>query len=298
MSPIYLIDASPYIFRAYFSIPSSIRTPEGAPANAVYGYTAFLLDLLKREKPSHLAVAFDGSLTTSFRNEIYPAYKAQRELPPVELEAQLDACWEVTKALGIAAYIDDRFEADDIIGTLIAKLAKHEGKFVVVSGDKDLAQLVNKRVTLWDFAKDRRFNEKAVKQHFGVRPNQIIDLLALMGDAVDNIPGVKGIGGKTAVALLEKFASIEDIFEKLERVEKMAVRGAAAIRAKLEQGREHAFLSKDLATISTKAPVKTSLRTLQYNGADRQQVEALFDQLGFGRIRERIPRWKDGGNQK
>lgn len=298
MSPIYLIDASPYIFRAYFSIPSSIRTPEGAPANAVYGYTAFLLDLLKREQPSHLAVAFDGSLTTSFRNEIYPAYKAQRELPPAELEAQLDACWEVTKALGMAAYIDDRFEADDIIGTIIAKLAKHEGKFVVVSGDKDLAQLVNKRVALWDFAKDRRFDEKAVKQHFGVRPNQIIDLLALMGDAVDNIPGVKGIGEKTAVALLEKFASIEDIFEKLERVEKMAVRGAAAVRAKLEQGREHAFLSKDLATISTKAPVKASLRTLQYNGADRQQVEVLFDQLGFGRIRERIPRWKDGGNQK
>lgn len=298
MPPIYLIDASPYIFRAYFSIPSSIRTPEGAPANAVYGYTAFLLDLLKREQPSHLAVAFDGSLTTSFRNEIYPAYKAQRELPPAELEAQLDGCWEVTKALGMAAYIDDRFEADDIIGTLIAKLAKHEGKFVVVSGDKDLAQLVNKRVALWDFAKDRRFDEKAVKQHFGVRPNQIIDLLALMGDAVDNIPGVKGIGEKTAVALLEKFASIEDIFEKLERVEKMAVRGAAGIHAKLEQGREHAFLSKDLATISTKAPVKASLRALQYNGADRQQVEALFDRLGFGKIRERIPRWKDGGNQK
>ncbi|RIK56109.1 exodeoxyribonuclease IX [candidate division KSB1 bacterium] len=298
MPPIYLIDASPYIFRAYFSIPGSIRTPEGAPANAVYGYTAFLLDLLKREQPSHLAVAFDGSLTTSFRNEIYPAYKAQRELPPAELEAQLDACWEVTKALGMAAYIDDRFEADDIIGTLIAKLAKHEGKFVVVSGDKDLAQLVNKRVTLWDFAKDRRFDEKAVKQHFGVRPNQIIDLLALMGDAVDNIPGVKGIGEKTAVALLEKFASIEDIFEKLERVEKMAVRGAAGIRAKLEQGREHAFLSKDLATISTKAPVKANLRALQYNGADRQQVEALFDRLGFGKIRERIPQWKSGGNQK
>lgn len=298
MPPIYLIDASPYIFRAYFSIPSSIRTPEGAPANAVYGYTAFLLDLLKREQPSHLAVAFDGSLTTSFRNEIYPAYKAQRELPPAELEAQLDACWEVTQALGMAAYIDDRFEADDIIGTLIAKLAKHEGKFVVVSGDKDLAQLVNKRVALWDFAKDRRYDEKAVKQHFGVRPNQIIDLLALMGDAVDNIPGVKGIGEKTAAALLEKFASIEDIFEKLERVEKMAVRGAAAIRAKLEQGREHAFLSKDLATISTKAPVKANLRALQYHGADRQQVEALFDRLGFGKIRERIPRWKSGGNQK
>jgi 5'-3' exonuclease len=292
MPTIHLIDASPYIFRAYFSIPASMRAPDGTPANAVYGYTAFLLDLLKREQPSHLAVAFDGSLTTSFRNEIYPAYKAQRELPDEKLYAQLDACWQVTEALGMKAYIDNRYEADDLIGTIIAKLSKKDCRIVVVSGDKDLAQLVNKRTVLWDFAKDRRFDERTVKQHFGVRADQIIDLLALQGDAVDNIPGVKGIGTKTAVALLGKFASVEEIYQKLERVEKMSLRGAAAIKTRLEQGRELAFLSKQLATIAVNAPVQANLRGLQYSGAERNKVEALFDRLGFGKIRERILRWK------
>ncbi|MCG3118365.1 MAG: DNA polymerase I [bacterium] len=292
MPTIYLIDASPYIFRAYFSIPSSMRAPDGAPVNAVYGYTAFLLDLVKKAQPTHLALAFDGSLTSSFRNEFYPAYKANRELPDEELKAQLDACWQVTEALGLKAYIDDRYEADDIIGTVIAKLFKKDGDFVVVSSDKDLAQLVNKRTRLWDFAKDRWFDEKTVKQHFGVRANQIIDLLALMGDAVDNIPGVKGIGEKTAAALLAKFASVEELYQKISQVEKMNVRGAAAIRIKLEQSRDMAFLSKQLATIACEAPVQVNLSTLKYHGADRGKIEALFDRLGFGKIRERIVKWK------
>jgi len=292
MPTIYLVDASPYIFRAYFSIPSSMHAPDGAPVNAVYGYTAFLLDLIKRAQPTHLAVAFDGSLTSSFRNEFYPEYKANRELPDPELTAQLDACWQVTEALGMKAYIDDRYEADDIIGTIIAKFAKKDCNFVVVSSDKDLAQLVNKRITLWDFAKDRHFDEKAVKQHFGVRANQIIDFLALMGDAVDNIPGVKGIGEKTAAALLAKFANVEVLYQKLDQVEKMELRGAAAIRAKLEQNHEMAFLSKQLATIACEAPLQVKLQTLKYNGADRKKIEPLFDRLGFGKIRERISKWK------
>ena len=292
MQKIYLIDASPYIFRAYFSIPSSLRTPDGAPANAVYGYTAFLLDLLKKEKPTHLAVAFDGSLTTSFRNEIYPQYKAQREKPDDELYAQLKACRDVTEALGMKWYIDDRYEADDIIGTIAAKLSKNDCRFVVVSGDKDLAQLVNKGTSLWDFAKDRWFDEKTVKQHFGVRANQIVDLLALMGDAVDNIPGVKGVGEKTAVELLRKFTGVEEIYQKIEKVEKLTIRGAQAIRAKLEASQDMAFLSKQLATIAVDAPVKASLRELKYAGADKKNVDELFDQLGFGKIRERISKWK------
>jgi len=291
MPTIYLIDASPYIFRAYFSIPSSMQAPDGAPVNAVYGYTAFLLDLVKRAQPTHLAVAFDGSLTSSFRNEFYPEYKANRELPDPELKAQLDACWQVTEALGMQAYIDDRYEADDIIGTIIAKFAKKDCDFVVVSSDKDLAQLVNKRTELWDFAKDRHLNEKAVKQHFGVRASQIVDFLALMGDAVDNIPGVKGIGEKTAAALLSKFANVETLYQKLDHVEKMELRGAAAIRAKLEKNREMAFLSKQLATIACAAPMQVTLQTLKYKGADRKKIEPLFNRLGFGKIRERISQW-------
>ena len=292
MNTLYLVDASPYIFRAYFSIPGSVQSPQGNPTNAVYGYTSFLIDLLKREAPTHIAVAFDGSLTTSFRNDFYSAYKAQRESTPPELEDQLDACFEVTQAMGLKAFIDDRYEADDIIGTLNAKFQKKNLNFVVVSGDKDLAQLVNSTTTLWDFAKDRRFNAKAVREHFGVKPEQMIDLLALQGDAVDNIPGVKGIGAKTAVALLKKFPHIEDMYDKLARVDQMELRGAAAIRAKLEAGREMAFLSKKLATIACQAPVKTTLRDLKFAGVDRDKILPLFDRLGFGRIRERIPKWK------
>jgi 5'-3' exonuclease len=292
MTTLHLIDASPYIFRAFFSIPGSMKSPQGKPINAVYGYTAFLLDLLKREKPTHIAVAFDGSLTTSFRNEIYPAYKAQRELPPAELEAQIDDCFAVTQALGMKALIDDRYEADDIIGTIIAALQKKSCCFVVVSSDKDLAQLVDARTSLWDFAKDRRFDAKAVRAHFRVKPEQIVDLLALQGDAVDNIPGVKGIGVKTAVALLEKFSDLETLYKDLDRVVKLKVRGAAAIRARLQAGQEMAYLSRQLATISPAAPVQVTLRDLQYAGAHRAQVETLFDQLGFGRIRDRISKWK------
>ncbi len=295
MTTLHLIDASPYIFRAYFSIPSSIKSPQGDPTNAIYGYTAFLLDLLKREKPTHLAVAFDGSLTTSFRNELYPAYKAQRESPPEELEAQIDGCFAVTQALGMKAFIDDRYEADDIVGTIIAQFRKKDCRFVVVSGDKDLAQLVDARTRLWDFAKDRRFDARAVREHFGVKPEQIVDLLALQGDAVDNIPGVKGIGAKTAVALLEKFSDLQALYKRLDHVEKMNLRGAAAICAKLQAGREMAFLSRQLATISHQAPVKATLRELQYAGADRAKIEKLFGQFGFGRIRDRISKWRNGG---
>jgi len=293
MNTLHLIDASPYIFRAFFSIPSSMKSPQGKPTNAVYGYAAFLIDLLNKEEPTHIAVAFDGSLTTSFRNEIYPAYKAHRELPPKELEAQIGGCFAVTQALGMKAFIDDRYEADDIIGTIIAKLQKKDCRFVIVSGDKDLAQLVDTRTRLWDFAKDRRFDAKAVRDHFRVKPEQIVDLLALQGDAVDNIPGVKGIGVKTAVALLEKFSDLEALYKRIDHVEKMNLRGAAAIRAKLQEGREMAFLSRQLATISLAAPVKVTLRDMQYAGADRDQIETLFDQLGFGRIRDRISRWKN-----
>jgi 5'-3' exonuclease len=292
MNTLYLVDASPNIFRAYFSIPGSKQSPEGKPTNSVYVFTTKLIDLLKRAGPTHIAVAFDGSLTTSFRNEIYPAYKAQRELPPAELEAQLDACFEVTQALGLKAFIDDRYEADDIIGTLAAKFQKNDLHFVIVSGDKDLAQLVNSKTILWDFAKDRRFDAKAVRAHFGVKPEQIIDLLALQGDAVDNIPGVKGVGTKTAMALLGKFPHLEDIYSKLARVEQMEMRGAAAIRTRLEENREMAFLSKQLATIACRAPVKTTLRDLKHAGADRDKVLPLFDRLGFGKIRDRISKWK------
>jgi DNA polymerase-1 len=290
MTTVHLVDASPYIFRAHFSLPSSIKTPDGSPAAASYGFTSFLLKLIADEKPTHLAVAFDRSLNSSFRNEIYPAYKEQRVLPPPELEAQLDACEEIAAALGAATFIDDRYEADDLIGALCARLEPAGHGAVIVTSDKDLAQLVTERITLLDFSKGLRLDAAAVFEKFGVRPDQITDYLGLAGDTVDNIPGVKGIGGKSAAELLGQFGHLEELYARLDELPWSKIRGAKSLHAKLAAHREIAFLSKQLATVAHEVPgVKAGLKDLEYRGADAAKVEALFQRLGFNKIRERVP---------
>lgn len=287
---VHLVDASPYIFRAHFSLPSSIRSPEGARTGAVYGFTSFLLKLIADERPTHLGVTFDRNLNGSFRNEYYPEYKAQREAPPPEIVAQIDPCLEVTAALGIATYIDDRYEADDLIATLCAGLTAEGHGAVIVTSDKDLAQLVTDRVTLLDFAKETRYTPAEVADKFGVRPDQIADLLALAGDPVDNIPGVPGIGRKTAADLLAHFGSLEEIYARLDEVrQNPKIRGGKTLFTKLTEHRDKAFLSKRLALVSTEAPARADLDELAYRGSDPETVTPLFDRLGFKGIRERIP---------
>ncbi len=292
MAIVYLIDASPYIFRAYFSLPAAIQSADGRQVNAVYGFTEFLIQVLTKARPTHLAVAFDGSLTTSFRNEIYPEYKAQRALPPAELQAQLDWCFQVTKAMGMAAFIDERYEADDIIGTLATQVAAAGQAAVVVSSDKDLAQLVNEHISYWDFARNQRYDPAAVRKKFGVSPQQIPDLLALMGDAVDNIPGVKGVGRKTAAALLNHFAHIEELYENIDALGQLPLRAGAALKAALLAQKEQARLSKKLAAIATDMPVEYEANALKYSGAKRKLVEPLFSRLSFERLKNRIPIWE------
>jgi DNA polymerase-1 len=288
---VYLVDASPYIFRAHFSLPSSIKTPAGEPAAAAYGFTSFLLKLIADEKPTHLAVTFDRSLNSSFRNEYYPAYKQQRVPPPPELEAQLDACVEIAAALGAATFIDDRYEADDLIGALCARLEKEDHRSVIVTSDKDLAQLVDDRITLLDFAKGIRLTAETVFEKFGVRPDQITDYLGLAGDTVDNIPGVKGIGGKSAAELLARFGHLEDLYARLDELPGLsAFRGAKSLHAKLAASRDLAFLSKRLATVAREVPgIDAKLGDLEYRGAHAARVEELFQRLGFNRIRDRVP---------
>jgi DNA polymerase-1 len=290
MTTVYLVDASPYIFRAHFSLPSSIKTPDGQPAAASYGFTSFLLKLMADEKPTHLAVAFDRSLNSSFRNEIYPAYKQQRVLPPPELEAQLTACEEIAGALGIATFVDERYEADDLIGTLCTQLEKAGHGAVIVTTDKDLAQLVDERTSLFDFGKGLRFTPDGVFEKFGVRPDQITDFLGLAGDTVDNIPGIKGIGGKSAAELLARFGHLEELYERLDELPGLSsIRGAKSLHAKLAANRDIAFLSKWLATVARDAPgVEGTLDSLKFRGADASKVEALFSRLGFNKIRARV----------
>jgi 5'-3' exonuclease len=288
---VYLVDASPYVFRAYFSMPASLVSPAGDPVGAVYGFAGFLIKLIEDEAPTHLGIAFDESLTTSFRNDFYPAYKAQRDLPPPELEAQLAACRELAAAFGAATYVDHRYEADDLIGTLCAQLEAAGHGAVVVTSDKDLSQLVGERVTLYDFARGERYDAAGVEGKLGVRPEQVADFLGLAGDSVDNIPGVAGIGAKTAAALLATFPDLDALYARLDEVAGLPLRGARAVAARLAAGREAAFLSRRLATIARDAPVTADLGELKLGGADPERIDPLFDRLGFVRLRERIPRW-------
>jgi DNA polymerase I len=291
---VHLVDASPYVFRAYFSLPDSIRTPGGEPIHAAYGFASFLVKLIADDSPTHLAVAFDESLTTSFRNELYADYKAQRELPPAALEAQLGACRELAEALGAATYADPVYEADDILATLAEQVTAGGHRAVVVSSDKDLAQLVSERVTLFDFARDERLGPAEVEARFGCRPEQVADLLALQGDPVDNIPGVPGVGKKTACALLAELGSLDDVYARLDEVAELPLRGARALAARLAEHRDLAFLSRRLATVVRDMPIDGTLEGLAFGGADPALVDPLFERLGFGGIRDRIPRWRDG----
>lgn len=282
MRPLYLIDASVYVFRAYFSLPATLLDLDGAPANAAYGFADFLARLLKETRAAHIAIAFDESLTTSFRNEIYPPYKANRELPPPDLEAQLESCQELAGALGLPTFVSKRYEADDLIGTIAARMRPKGFSAVFVSTDKDLLQLLQDGDVWWNFARDERVDAGGVKDRFGVAPSQIVDLIALAGDKVDNIPGVRGVGLKTAAALLNHFGSLDAVYEKLAQIGALPLRGAKSVQAALAKGREQAYLSQRLARIALDAPVKAGPKALARKPIDRAWLAELCDRLQFG----------------
>ncbi len=280
--PLYLIDASVYIFRAYFSLPETMVDAAGKPVNAVYGFAGFLNKLIALSNGNHFAVAFDESLTSSFRNDFYPDYKANRELPPAELEAQLKSCQELTRVLGLASFVSNRYEADDLIGTVAAKMRPKGFRMVFVSGDKDLAQLLRGGDVFWDFARDERLTAAGIKDRFGVKPEQIVDLLALAGDSVDNIPGVPGIGPKTAGELLRRFGSLDGIYGGLAKIHALGLRGARRIQQLLQDHREQAYLSQRLARIADNAPIRCPASVLARKPPKAKQLADLCDRLNFG----------------
>ena len=251
---LYLIDASVYIFRAWFGADPGLTDDAGRPANAVDGFGHFLLDLLARHAPTHAVVAFDASLTTCFRNELYPPYKANRPEAPEDLQRQMAVCQALTRALGLTAVSSERFEADDLLGTAAAR-ARPEG-FVMhyITADKDYAQLIEPGDRLVDPTGRRDMDCDGVRRELGVRPDQVPDLLGLCGDSVDNIPGVPGIGPKTAVPLLRAFGGLEGIQRHLDDVTGLALRGAKRFRNLLEQHHDAALLGRRLATIECAVP--------------------------------------------
>jgi len=278
----YLIDASVYVFRAYYSMPDDMVDDDGNPINALYGFCRFLGDFMEQVRPQHIAVLFDESLSKSFRTEIYPAYKANRDPTPAELRRQFGPCRQFTKALGLMSCAHPRYEADDLIGTLVTD-GREEGRAsTIVTRDKDLAQLITKDDVFWDFAGKGKIRYDQVPENFGVWPEQIADFLALAGDSVDNIKGVPGVGKKTAQALLAHFGSLEDVYANLERVHEVNVRGAKTLGAKLDAHKDDAILARRLTGIACDAPYDRPATGLRPVAPDLGAINALFDKAGIG----------------
>lgn len=269
-----------YVFRAWFALPDSLTGADGRPINAVHGFAGFICDLVGRVQPGELAFAFDESLTTSHRNDLYPAYKANREPAPPELKAQFRACRELTEAAGFVTLASDRYEADDLIGTLAARAQASDRPVVIVSRDKDLAQLLTPRDRLWDFAGDAHLDTRGVRKRFGVWPVQMLDLQALMGDAVDNIPGVRGIGAASAALLLQRFRDLDNLYASLMRVERL--RRGARLRRLLEEGRETAYLSRELCRLVRDAPLPPTAASLAWRGPDVTRLRDSCARIGLG----------------
>lgn len=282
LPPVYLVDASVYIFRAWFSMPDDFVNNRGEPTNAVYGFSGFLCSLLEQTGAEHVAVAFDESLSKSYRNEIYPEYKANRDPAPEELKRQFSWARSVAEAMGLQCYADDRYEADDLIGTLAEFWRARGHPICVVTSDKDLAQLVGEQDLWWDFSRNQKLNAKQLTAKFGVTPEQMADYLALTGDSVDNIPGVPGVGPKSASALLGHFGSLDTLYERLDEVQHLGIRGAKSLQKKLIDHREAAELAKKLTVIEKNVESALSSPELGRTEVDEARLNRLFDDLSFG----------------
>src|SRR5210317_704536 len=279
---VYLVDASVYIFRAWFSMPDDFVNSRGEPTNAVYGFSGFLCNLLEQTGAEHVAVAFDESLSKSYRNEIYPEYKANRDPAPEELKRQFSWARAVAEAMGLQCYADDRYEADDLIGTLAEYWRARGHPICVVTSDKDLAQLVGEQDYWWDFSRNQKLNAKQLTEKFGVMPEQMADYLALAGDSVDNIPGVPGVGPKSASALLGHFGSLDTLYERLDEVQHLGIRGAKSLQKKLSDHREAAELAKKLTVIEKNVESALASPELGRSVVDEARLNRLFDELSFG----------------
>jgi len=287
--PLYLVDASIYIFRAFYSVSERVTNVHGEPINALHGFAGFLAGFLRATRPEHVAVVFDESLTTSFRNELYPPYKANRETPPEALKRQFAWCRTLAGALGIATFSSNRFEADDLIGTLAARLRPRGFAAVILSADKDLAQLLEAGDMIWDYARDRRHRCRDVRNWLGVEAGQVADWLALTGDAVDNIPGVPGIGAKTAAALLGKYGTLAGLYAGLDSVPESGLRGAARLRDLLEEHAETVRLARELTGIAIDPELRVGIRDLRRRRVKAGDVADTCAAIGLGRnIRVRL----------
>jgi DNA polymerase-1 len=281
-SLIFLVDASVYVFRAYHSMLPDMVDRDGNPVHAVFGFARFLGDLIERVRPRYIAVAFDQRLATSYRSRIYPPYKANREPAPVDLAVQFQHCRELCRHLGLAAVVSPEYEADDIIGTLGCLMREEGVRSAFITRDKDLAQLVRTGDLYWDFGAREQFGYHDIERHFGVAPERFADYLALTGDDVDNIPGVPGVGHKTAASLMKAFASLDHLYADLDRVPGLKLRGARTLSDKLRLHRDSVFLARKLTHITCDMQLGVDIEGLRRRLPDAPALGDLYDRLGFG----------------
>jgi 5'-3' exonuclease len=278
-----LIDSPIYIFRSYFSLPENWYSLEPKfPTHAVYGFTGFLLDLLRRQQPEYIFCAFDESLGTGFRQQLCADYKANRELPDEALAFQFNACRQLCRVLGVCEMASEEFEADDLIGSMASAVREKNVQPVIVSRDKDLMQLVRGQDLYWDFGKSTAKGQAELEAELDLGCDQMADYLALVGDKSDNIRGVPGIGSKTAKQMLSHFSDVEAIMSHLDQLQDLPIRGAKKLADKLAGCADQLQLARQLTTITCDAESVPSLQAIEWEGIHLDAFEIFCEEMGFG----------------
>ncbi len=284
---LYLVDGSGYIFRAFFALPQ-LNNSRGQPTNAIYGFTRMLVKLLKDAHPTHIAIVFDSPKKT-FRDDLFTDYKANRPSAPSDLQVQIPYIHRVVEAFRIKSLMLDGYEADDVIGTLAMRAARQKFNVVIVTADKDFMQLVAPNLTLWDTMRDKRTGAREVRERFGVEPKALIDVMALMGDAIDNVKGIPGVGEKTASALIREFGSLDRLLANPGQLEQTAsIRGAKKLAGVIAEHRDAAILARKLVSIDTEVPVEVDIANLTYDGIDQKAASELMRELEFDSLRAEL----------
>ncbi len=314
MNRFIIIDGHALIYRSFYAFPE-LTDPQGRLVNAVYGFTRIMLTAIRDFEPEYIAVAFDHKAPTK-RSETFEAYKAQRAPMPEELKGQIQIVKDVVTALNIPQFELAGFEADDLIGTIALQLQEsgqlHDDdtergdglQMMIITGDKDLLQLVNDHVRVFipgrgKFSRDKEYDAAGVQEKMGVMPAQVVDLKALMGDTSDNIPGVKGIGPKTAVQLISDFGSLDGVYKRVESKADQASDAPAgegtpviksSVLEKLKQDKTNAYLSQQLATIEQTAPISFDLAACSVMEYDKDKVAKVFEDLNFDSLVQLLPK--------
>ena len=280
-SPLYLVDGSSYLYRAYFAIRQPLTTSTGFPTKVIFGVTNMLLKIIREKQPEFMAIAWDAKGPT-FRHDLYEEYKANRPPMPDDLSVQIPYVRRVVEALGLPQLEVEGYEADDIIATLVKGMPRQP--IIIVSGDKDLLQLVSERVTIWDPMKDEIIDEDAIRQRFGIDPPRLLDVMALSGDTSDNIPGVPGVGPKTALKLIKAHGSLEHLVENMSGLPKNK------LKERLIANKDRLSLWKTLVALAFDVPVPTDLEYYRVKPPDQSRLRKLFEELEFSKfLKDLVP---------